>query len=556
MLGLLRRLFNVNRRKFLGGGAALGAIGTATASAQNANALVSDMSSLKVSVTLNGATYTYPEGPKIPSYYVDFREDGRVLFHLGELGDLTTGKTVPPYHLGPHRVRIEKGATVLLDAEVPLHWWNAQWTHRLSPMKRTRTPEQIVAANRMFKYGDAGVALPPQHNFSFKGAMDDAGVTRYMPTTGERGDIGLITDNSAYYMLGESPGPMVAWALAAGSIPMHFRDEATGRPIDLIKYPSANAYDAPGLQGSPYLLKGEPNPEAPEYTKYGGGWVPQQAHYPELSYVAYYATGDLGFLEDLQYSANFTVLDDAYTSNHRGVATIKGEVRGLAWGLRNLFMANIATKDLEGLGPLPSWLHPSSYWKTLLDNALSFYTPVMDGPIQQAFSKASPDGRYSPWMHDYLCLSLAFGVLTGHSDWNEFYLFNLGNIIKRTNGSSGWPVAYCTPYRMNASSKGEPGPPLTWKQAFDEVVTDPEMKVSQAEHDALVADQYHGGKYAPVQNWEYGAGTRAVLVMASYLDRKGILAVRQTYPELDKCVASLNSMVQGALMNPRVSIIM
>jgi hypothetical protein len=523
--------------------------------AQKASAPTPDISGLKVSVTRDGATYTYPDGPKMPSYHVEFREDGRILFHLGELGDLKTGHTVPPYHLGPHRVKIEKGATVLLDAEVPSHWWNAQWTHRLSPMRRAMTPEQIVAANRMFKFADTGAGLPAQPNYTFKGAMDSAGITRYMPTTGERGDIGLITDNSAYYMLGESPGPMVAWALAAGSIPMHFRDEATGRAIDLIQYPGANAFDLPGLQGKPFLLKGPPDPKAPEYSQYGGEWTPQQAHYPELSYVAHYATGDLGFLEDLQYSANFTLLCDAYDSNQRGIATVKGEIRGVAWALRNLFMAHIATKDLEAKGPVPSWLHPSSYWKTLLDNSLNYFMPQTKGPIQQAFNM-NGDGRYSPWMHDYLCLSLAFGVLTGHSDWNDFYLFNLGNVIKRTNGTSGWPLAYCTPYRINTVPGGEGTVPQTWKQAFDEQVKDPETKISQEEHDALVADPYHGGRFTPTQTVEYGMGTRAVLVMAAYLDKKGILGVRQTYPELDTCVANLNRMTRGGAINPRISVVL
>jgi hypothetical protein len=545
----------VKRRNFLGAGAAFGLVGTSAPSAQVADAPASNMSGLKVTVTVNGATYTYPDGPKLPSYYVEFREDGRVLFHLGALGDLSAQRRVAPFHLGPHRVKIERGAAVLLDAEVPSHWWNAQWTHRLAPMRRARTPEQIVAANRMFKYGDTGTGLPAQPNYVFKGAMDSAGITRYMPTTGERGDIGLITDNSAYYMLGESPGPMVAWALAAGSIPMHFRDEATGKPIDLIKYPAANAYDLPGYQGAPFLLKGPPSAKAPEYSEYGGEWVPQQAHYPELSYVAYYATGDLGFLEDLQYSANFTILCDGYDSNLRGLATVKGEIRGVAWALRNLFMAHVATKDLEAAGPLPSWLHPSAYWKTLLDNSLSYYTPQMSGPVQQVFNMRG-DGRYSPWMHDYLCLALSFGALTGHSDWNDFYLFNLGNVIKRTNGTSGWPVAFCTPYRINTMHNGEPGAVLTWKQAFDEQVTDPETKISQAEHDALVADPYNGGRFTPIQGWEYGIGTRAVLTMAAYLDRKGIVGVRQVYPELDKCVASLDRMTRGGVMNPRVSVVL
>ena len=263
---------------------------------------------------------------------------------------------------------------VLFDTDIPLHLWNAEWTYRPSPIAVTKKPAEIVAANRMFPFGDTGEGIAPPHNYVFKGPMDSAGITKYMPTTGERGDIGLVTDPSAHYLLGDSPGPMLAWAQAAGSCPMHFRDEKTGRPIDLLKYPQANAYDAPGYQGAPWLPKGPRDPDG--YTRYGDGWSPQQAHFCEMSYVAYMATGDLGFLEDLQYEANFCVLTDAAKSKPNG-AIISGEARGLAWGFRQLFMAHIATKDLEAKGPLPISLHPSSYFQILLDNALKFYTVSM-----------------------------------------------------------------------------------------------------------------------------------------------------------------------------------
>jgi hypothetical protein len=51
-------------------------------------------------------------------------------------------------------------------------------------------------------------------------------------------------------------------------------------------------------------------------------------------------------------------------------------------------------------------------------------------------------------------------------------------------------------------------------------------------------------------------GTRAVLIMAAYLDKKGILGVRQTYPELDTCVANLNRMTRGGVINPRISVVL
>jgi hypothetical protein len=562
----MRKLMNdLNRRWILAGGAASGVLGVTGLSAQIASQPASNW---KVIVTLNGATYTYPDGPLIPSYYVGFRPDGRIVFHLGALGDLTKSNVSPkPYHLGPHHVRVEEGGKVLLDLDIPAHWWNSEWTYRPAPIAARRTPAQIVAANRMFPYGDTGARVGQTANYVFKGPMDSAGITIYMPATGERPDIGLITDPSASYMLSSKPGPMLAWAQAAGSCPMHFRDEKTGQPIDLIKYPRANAMDLPGA-GSPFLLKGPPNPDprVSNYSMYGGGWRPQQAHYCEMSYLAHIATLDMGFLEDLQYSANFTVLTDSWISNQRGVATIYGELRGVAWAFRNLFMAHAATLDAEARGDLPPSCHPSSYFKKLLDNSLAYYSPIINDPKAQTFRVVGGASRLSPWMADYMGTALAFGVLTGHSDWTPLYLWSLGHQIARYNGTSGFPPGIGVPYRLeqyplkknaDGTFSVEPDttkPQLTWAGAFAELRNDPEVKLTQARYDALMANPLNGGKAMSLN--ESVMGARAVLVMADYLDKKGLAAVRATYPDLDTCLANVNRMFRAhGSVNPRVSIV-
>src|SRR6185369_8436677 len=98
---------SLNRRRVLAGGAAsvLGATGLSAQSPSN----------VKVSIVLDGVTDGYPDGSKIPSYYVLFRRDGRIVFHLGSLGNLSIAAppTIKPYHLASHQVRIERdGKTV------------------------------------------------------------------------------------------------------------------------------------------------------------------------------------------------------------------------------------------------------------------------------------------------------------------------------------------------------------------------------------------------------------------------------------------------------------
>jgi len=557
------RFKSISRRSALAGGGA-GLLGITTLSAQ----IAPTSQNLKVTVTLNGATYTYPDGPAIPSYYVGFRQDGRIVFHLGALGDLTKANVQPtPYNLGAHHVKIESGGSVVFDADIPAHWWNAEWTYRPVPIAVKRTPAQIVVANRMFPFGDTGARVGQTANYVFKGPMDSAGITIYMPSTGERPDIGLVTDPSASYMLNGKPGPMLAWALAAGSCPVHFRDEKTGQPIDLIKYPAANSYSEP-RQGLPWLLRGTPDERSPGYRAFGGGWTPQQAHYCEMSYLAHVASLDMGFLEDLQYSANFTILCDGYMSGGRGIATVYGEYRGIAWAFRNLFMAHAATQDAETAGTLPVSCHPSTYWKTLLDNQLAYYTTkYVNDPANDYYRLVSGGNRWGPYGCDYMLMSLAFGVLTGHADWVPLYLWALKNAIDRTSGKSGYPVGWGSAYFLNAfewakkpdgtydQGQYDTSKPLDWYGTFLFQQNDPNGRRPTAEEvAALKADPLNGGK--AITGQEYLMNTRAVLVMASYLDKKGLANVRAMYPDLDTCIANVDRMVRNyGSVNPRASVV-
>jgi hypothetical protein len=544
----------LNRRRVLAGGAAGGVLGFTGLSAQPPSS-----SNVKVSIVLDGVTYGYPDGSKIPSYYVLFRQDGRIVFHLGALGNLSAASpSTQPYHMAAHQVRIERDGKIILNETLPAHWWNAEWTYRPKPIEVVKKPAQIVAAHRMFPYGGTGAKLSrpgPRVPYSLMGSSN---ITPGMGMTGERQDIGLITDNSVYFMLGESADPMIDWALSAGSCPMHFRDESTGKPIDLIKYPIANSYSTPA-QGAPWIMRGPmvAASNGVKWPSWGGRWEPQQAHYTEMSYVAYLATQDPGFLEDLQYSANFTVLCDAAMSAKFKRATLHGEYRGVAWALRNLYMAHAATQDAEAARTLPASCMPSSYFKALLDNALPFYSASITNPTRQPFrlvsdlvSAGNPSiPVFAPWQCDYMLTALAFGVLTGHSDWTPLYLWALKNAIDRSDAASGYPPGWGGAYYLDGTKPdwqstflaGVPGLGGAEPPTADELAS-------------LKADPYHGG--VPMKGREYLMTTRAVLVMADYLDKKGLAGVRQTYPNFDTCLKNMDRMFSSSgRVNARVSVV-
>lgn len=490
--------------------------------------------------------------PTSPDFYPLTRDDGSIVYHLGSVGALPANMDpARPVNLGPYD-------------DVPGHWWNARWTDRTAcPLTIRRSPAKLVAANRMFPYGDTGCTIkaPPARVPYTK--MGSSSVTKSMPTTGERPDIGLITDNSARFMLGQDPLPMLDWAQAAESIPNHFRDEATGKPIDLFKYYNATTNPA---QHGPLLLKGPGG-------AWGGGWKPQQAHYPELSYVAHIATLDAGFLEGLQYSTTFKFVTDAWLSSIQKKAILYGEYRGVAWAFASLFMCHIATKDAEARGALPASCHPSSYWKALLDQQLVYYsTTHMNNPANQLFRLVIGGNRFSPWMADYMLTALAFGVLTGHSDWAPFYLWALKNAIERTKGGSylqeRFPAGWGTPYRLNVyewaknpdgtwnRDKHDLTKPLNWWSSFEftqhEVDSTPP---TQEQIDKLKIDPLNGG--VAMSGFGYNMTTRAVLVQALYLHKLGLVDVKAVYPELDTCFANCDRMVRAkGDMSPRHSVVL
>ena len=286
-----------------------------------------------------------------------------------------------------------------------------------------------------------------------------------------------------------------------------------------------------------------------------------------MSYLAHVATLDMGFLEDLQYSANFTtgICDASHSTPAKTITS--GELRGLAWAFRNLFMAHVATQDAEAGGTLPASCLPSAYWKKLLDDQLAYYKPNMADPNNQTFRLVPGGDRFGPWQVDYMLMSLAFGVLTGHADWTSFYVWALGNAIARTNGTSGYPPGWGGAYYLNTCEwmKGPDGKPdqnrfdhtkrLDWRGTFLYQQSDPNGgQPTAAQIASLNSDPLNGGK-AIVGN-EYLMTTRAVLVMAAALEKKGLANIRASYPELDKCITNVERMVRNyGSVNPRASVL-
>jgi hypothetical protein len=516
-----------------------------------------------VTLTLDGITYRYPEGPALYGYSVRFDPDGSILFHLGLVEDLTGYRsTAQPMELGPHTVQIDDNPPL----EVRGHWWNASWRWPLEPPPIVKDANALVQARRAFPFGDTGCSTGEIVSPAYRAPMDTSDITLYMPTTGERKDIGLRTDNGGVFLKENNPAPLIAWGLAGYSCPIKLRDEHTGKPVNLAQYPDLNMWDAPNYQGAPWVPKGLPlDPNQPDsYSGFGGGWGVQRAHFCEMSGLAALATENDGVLENLQHEANWILFTDIGGTDpllrpHCGVS----EMRGSAWTLRQVTLAYIATKDREKRGPLPSFLLPSSYWQGILDRSLTFWMSRVNDPGEQYYRLLTM-GRadtFAPWQANYVLTVLAYMVLIGLFEWQPVYLWCLKNAIDRASGHSGYPPGWGTayylrilPYKEGTTQPDFNAPYLTWEESFATLINQPEGGCSQEQYDALMADPHNGG--VAMQGQEYNVNMRQVLVQAQYLDDHGICPVRAHYPELDACANTLESQTRAyGLMNMRASVV-
>jgi hypothetical protein len=337
---------------------------------------------------------------------------------------------------------------------------------------------------------------------------------------------------------------MRAWAEASGSAPWNFRDIATGAPLDLVKYPKANAYYIPGRQGEPCFISPANIGARPAGGGAQNGWgVPEDAHFPALSYVAFLATGDPYFLEGTQFEANQAFIATAYWSTPTAARVDIGQTRSAAWSLRSLIMACVAAREAEKTAALPSWLLPAANYETVLQNNHDWLTAWMNNDTEAGtvFAAMTRLGNTELWEEDFLVFVYGFAVFAGYDYWRDMYLWKMKSTLARTDGKSGWPRSYCSPYYTNfganwndtdfkipgsaALQQAHPGALYykTWGDCWVGFVrgetaggTKDGTQITRAVAARLAADPANGGRYSGVSG-DYLAYTYGALSLAAIL---------------------------------------
>jgi hypothetical protein len=367
----------------------------------------------------------------------------------------------------------EGGQTVFSKAGVNHHknanWHTEVWSGGSEPdIQVTRDIDYLVRSGAIPAV-DTGVTvnsskIQSDYNAiqnSNTGPMGSGTVTKYMPGTGGRDDIGVLPAWTMRYLLSQDPRAekvMMGNADASGSIPFHLRDGSTGDDISIDDHPGISTIWVNG-QGADRFKSA--------YNSSAGGWTVDSAHQPQLAYVPYLLTGQRYYLDELQAAGNYNMLerDPSYRQGATGLLEQENQVRAQAWSLRSLGYAAWVTPDDDA---------QKNYFENKLANNFNAYVRkyVTNGTYNSAgevegyiFKLNDRDaGAISPWEDDFFTATVShlanMGIAGAESllDWKMNY--TAGRFISEELGFNPF---LGTNYRLWVASGG--GTPFdTWEQ--------------------------------------------------------------------------------------------
>lgn len=344
-----------------------------------------------------------------------------------------------------YSMAIKKNGTTLHAQPKFTHYHHARWHKAVwtgasaAPQARVRHHMPYFVASKAIWNYNLGLKVPEAALASLYssmqqkraeqaalGPMGNVMLAAYFPTTGGRPEIGPVPRWTATYLISQDDRArevMLANADAAAAVPVHYRDEGTGQPLDLTTWPNVSVKNGVSQPALPAIVDGATI------------WNPDISHQASFAYIPYFVTGDAFYLDEMMFWTAWNVA--TLNPGTRGFAkgTLGSEqVRGWSWGLRSMFEAAAAVPDN----------HPQkSYYQGLLNNNVEWLVseyPNKSTTMSPLHAIDMPYMRDSsaPWQNDFLAIILAIIAENGDSrattalDW--FSKFNLGRFMNESNG--------------------------------------------------------------------------------------------------------------------------
>ncbi|MBS0293407.1 MAG: hypothetical protein JSS01_12935 [Proteobacteria bacterium] len=339
-------------------------------------------------------------------------------------------------------------------------WHKVLWTGASAePQARVRHNMPYFLASKAIWNYDLSLTIPESTLASFYGQytqskasqsnlgpMANLLLTPAFGTTGGRPEIGPVPQWTAMYLISQDERMkeiMLAHADAAGSVPVHYRDEASNQPLDLDHYPNVSTW------------RGTSQPALPTVVNGNTIWDPDTSHQASFAYVPYMITGDAFYQDEMAYWAawDLTAMNPAYRSAGQGLLW-EDQVRGQAWSLRALGEVSRILPDSHAM---------KSYYQGRLSNSLEwFYQNWVASPLADVSPMGSPVNPYSPsytgpWQNDFWAIVMAQHVEASEPRAKELlnWVSKLG-VGRFQNEAQGFCVAKAPGYYLqlkNASGK-------------------------------------------------------------------------------------------------------
>ena len=279
------------------------------------------------------------------------------------------------------------------------------------------------------------------------------GVTKGMPMTGGRGDIGPTTQANAAWLMSQSASA-AAYALgqadAAGAVPWNFYNAAAGTWLNTAQYPDIWT-DRRGGGGS-YTTG------LTQILSDATSWETDQAHQPDLSYVAYLMTGSRYYLNELNAQASFSLVAQwpSATGGRNGAANnvIQGEqVRGAAWSVRQLDEAAYANPA----GSVEKAFYTdaaNANWRWLVAQ-LPAWT-AQEGQTSGYIPGGYSGGTLPPWQQDYFVGTAVQAAQQGNADALTYLKWATNFIAGRfLNADAGFNPHNGAAYNLGTETPGK-----------------------------------------------------------------------------------------------------
>jgi hypothetical protein len=279
-------------------------------------------------------------------------------------------------------------------------------SNAIPPYNYTRGINQGVVTN----------AINGMNSETWGQPFDNYGVTKYMPGTGGRADIGPLPLFTAAWIISQNDNLrqyMLGWGEAAGSTPLNYFAKNESRWLNVFDYPKL-------------WLDGRCNPYSVCPTQFSeeSSWSLDTAHLPNMAFVPYMITGRRYYLDRMEAVAAW-VASTTWDALRRAGGEVEmgllyGEqLRGAAWGLREVVYASYISPDDTAM---------RTYYDKMLFNHLSYINNQTDlwksqtgetYGIMLAFSYGG-DFIVPPWQTDFFASTISQASRQGHSLAKEF----------------------------------------------------------------------------------------------------------------------------------------